>query len=390
MKLTIFENNFERRNSYSLSRMLGKSIRFDESKMLSYGGCFSEGIMFEPSEKEKGGIIVFSQEVNAVRLSQNKLINFVKQKLETLKNRLSSKKKIDKIADDNELIGWTVGNYLDGRYKAKNGKMYGEKSMSVEIIGIDTDALIKIAEQLCDAFSQESVLVKDYSTGRVMFVESDNMGESMTESNKGYSSSVYDALDDTYVSEYDGKVDPDYITDNVELFIWNTKEYYDEIFNTRRPAHSVAYSGLLGLFQLNVTDSDVRIRITSEMVKRWFKKHGLDYVAVLKPIVDRIEEERAERKAEKRESIGRKRSSIREGAYGRDCKYLYVLKHGFGPGTIPKGVSVYDYEDRPDGTTLIWVDRPFTQRELNDYDIPSETQLRRYLGSDYDKYFPEV
>ena len=69
---------------------------------------------------------------------------------------------------------------------------------------------------------------------------------------------------------------------------------------------------------------------------------------------------------------------------------MYVLKHGFGPGTIPKGVSVYEYEDRPDGTTLIWVDRPFTQRELNDYDIPSETQLRRYLGSDYDKYFPAV
>ncbi len=173
MRLTIFENKFERRNSYSLSRMLEKSIRFDENKMLSYGGCFSEGIMFEPSEKEKGGIIVFSQEVNAVRLSQNKLINFVKQKLETIKNRLSGKKKIDKIADDNELIGWTVGNYLDGRYKAKNGKMYGEKSLSVEIIGIDTDILIKIAEQLCDAFMQESVLVKDYSTGRIMFVDNE-------------------------------------------------------------------------------------------------------------------------------------------------------------------------------------------------------------------------
>ena len=128
----------------------------------------------------------------------------------------------------------------------------------------------------------------------------------VTEANKGYSSAVYQALDDTYVSEWDGKVDPDFIADNVELFIWNTKEYYDEIFNTRRPAHSVAYSGLLGLFQLNVTDYDVNVRITSEMVKQWLKKHGIDYVKLLKPIVDKIEEERAERKAEsKKESVNR-------------------------------------------------------------------------------------
>ena len=51
--------------------------------------------------------------------------------------------------------------------------MYGEKSLSVEIIGIDTDTLIKIAEQLCETFMQESVLVKDYSTGRVMFVDNE-------------------------------------------------------------------------------------------------------------------------------------------------------------------------------------------------------------------------
>ena len=98
---------------------------------------------------------------------------------------------------------------------------------------------------------------------------------SVTEANKGYSSAVYQALDDTYVSEWDGKVDPDFIADNVELFIWNTKEYYDEIFNTRRPAHSVAYSGLLGLFQLNVADSDVNVRITSEMVKQWLRSHHM-------------------------------------------------------------------------------------------------------------------
>ncbi len=214
---------------------------------------------------------------------------------------------------------------------------------------------------------------------------------SVTEANKGYSSAVYQALDDTYVSEWDGKVDPDFIADNVELFIWNTKEYYDEIFNTRRPAHSVAYSGLLGLFQLNVTDSDVKVRITSEMVKQWLKKHGLDYVKLLKPIVDKIEEERAERKAESKKESVRSRRSVKEEVFPYESKrdssfpYMYVLTHGFGPGTLPRGVKVGRVEDYK-GYTVVWLDRPLSNDELNQYDIPAETYLRKYLGNDLD-YF---
>ena len=305
----------------------------------------------------------------------------------------------------------------------------------------------------------------------------------VTEANKGYSAAVYKALDDTYVSEWDGKVDPDFITDNVDLFIWNTEEYYNEIFNTRRPAHSVAYSGLLGLFQLNVTDSDVNVRITSEMVKQWLKKHGLDYVKILKPIVDKIEEERAERKAEKKESVKRSskrvvteakkfraldkkamalydaqdqdgfydftddelaklwsmcaytednpfgaayddevyeaiadrpnsdeifekaksylnlpkkesvkvRRSVKEEVFPYESKrdasfpYMYVLTHGFGPGTLPRGVKVGRVEDYK-GYTVVWLDRPLSTDELKQYDIPAETYLRRYLGNDLD-YF---
>lgn len=214
---------------------------------------------------------------------------------------------------------------------------------------------------------------------------------SVTEANKGYSSAVYRALDDTYVSEWDGKVDPDFITDNVELFIWNTEEYYNEIFNTRRPAHSVAYSGLLGLFQLNVTDYDVKVRITSEMVKQWLKKHGLDYVKLLKPIVDKIEEERAERKAESKKESVRSRRSVKEEVFPYESKrdssfpYMYVLTHGFGPGTLPRGVKVGRVEDYK-GYTVVWLDRPLSNDELSQYDIPAETYLRKYLGNDLD-YF---
>lgn len=121
------------------------------------------------------------------------------------------------------------------------------------------------------------------------------MKKRVTEANKGYSAAVYDALDDNYVSEWDGKVDPAFIADNVELFIYNTKRYYDEIFNTRRKATSVAYEGLLAVFQSIANDYDLNVRVTSEMAKQWLKRHGIDYIEMLKPVVDFIEQEREER-----------------------------------------------------------------------------------------------
>jgi hypothetical protein len=133
----------------------------------------SEGIDWDVEQEEKGGIIVFSTDVNAVRLSSNKLINFMRQKVETMKNRMGVTRKIDKIANDNELVGWTIGHYLDGRYQAKNGQNFGENSLSIELIGIDEDKLIRIAEEICRAFMQEGVLVKSYSTGRILFVNPD-------------------------------------------------------------------------------------------------------------------------------------------------------------------------------------------------------------------------
>ena len=64
-----------------------------------------------------------------------------------------------KIAKQHDLVGWTIGKYLNGRYfSTETGKQYSEDSLSLEIIGIDTNEMIKIAEELCKVFDQESVL----------------------------------------------------------------------------------------------------------------------------------------------------------------------------------------------------------------------------------------
>lgn len=144
------------------------TITFNESRML-----LSEGIDFKIENHKKGGIIVFSTDVNAIKLSESEIKNWIQQKIATLKNRFTSTKMIDKIADKNNLVGWTIGHYLDGRYKAKNGKIYGENSLSLEIVNVSLKKLIKIAEEICRDFVQESVLVHDFTTGRIFFVNPD-------------------------------------------------------------------------------------------------------------------------------------------------------------------------------------------------------------------------
>lgn len=60
--------------------------------------------------------------------------------------------------------------------------------------------------------------------------------------------------------------------------------------------------------------------------------------------------------------------------------YLYIFKHGTGPGTIPKDVAIIKEKSLPNGYTAVWLDRFLSSYELKTYDIPSETQINKYLG----------
>lgn len=157
-----------------IGRNLYKNIAYKENKKISEGNSFlNEAIDYEFEKEESGGIIVFSTDVNAIKLSSNALINWIKQKITSLKNKITAGKKIDKAASTNGAVAWTVGHYLEGRYKSHSGKSFSENSLSLEIIGISSEQLIKIAEQLCEAFSQESVLVKDFSSSKIYLVNAE-------------------------------------------------------------------------------------------------------------------------------------------------------------------------------------------------------------------------
>ena len=165
-------------NVYSSHRLIYNQIRADEEntvmKFTVSNGVITEAIDWEVEKGREGGIITFSTDVNSVKLSNNEFINKLKQFGETLKNRFRVKKKVDKVLQKNEVFGCTVGNFMHGRYYDKSGKVYDERSMSVEIIGMTYEDLIKIAEQLCAEFKQETVLVKSNGEHHLVFVNSNN------------------------------------------------------------------------------------------------------------------------------------------------------------------------------------------------------------------------
>ena len=116
---------------------LAHSIRYDENRVI----CSSNNIIAEVDSRNKlGGIIVLPANIND-------------------------------IPKCNDIFAWTVGKYLHGRYKAKDGTVFDENSISVELLNVSVDTIISFAEELCKEFSQEIVLVKLYEEDRILFVK---------------------------------------------------------------------------------------------------------------------------------------------------------------------------------------------------------------------------
>ena len=125
------------RGAYNGFGYLAHSIRYDENKVI----CSSDNLLAEDVSRNRlGGIIVLSANIND-------------------------------ISKCNDIFAWTVGKYLHCRYKAKDGTVFDENSISVELLNVSVDTIISFAEELCKEFSQETVLVKLYGEDRILFVK---------------------------------------------------------------------------------------------------------------------------------------------------------------------------------------------------------------------------
>ena len=123
--------------------------------------------------KYRGGMIVFSTDINAIKLDPRPVINKIKQVAETFKQRLSKGKKIHQTIfkhnqENEEFIGaYSVGRFFHGRYISDSGQKFDEKSICLEINGISSKTLLKMAEMICVEFKQETVLVKDLNNNKI-------------------------------------------------------------------------------------------------------------------------------------------------------------------------------------------------------------------------------
>lgn len=133
--------------------------------------------------KYRGGIIVFSTDVNAVELDKNKIINKIKQVITTFKNRLKKDTIIHNVMNKfndkgGEYIGaYSVGNFFKGKYVGDNGEMYNERPLAVEINGLSSESLLKVAEMIAQEFMQETVLVKDLNKNKIYTADSIPMAD---------------------------------------------------------------------------------------------------------------------------------------------------------------------------------------------------------------------
>lgn len=133
----------------------------------------------------RGGIIIFSTDINSLVLTDNKLLNWLLQKGKTFLQRLFSKSKLNNIinrfnSNNEKVLGsdkiedyigaFSIGNFFSGRYVDDNNNIYNEKSLSLEVNGISSSGLIYLAEEIARDFIQETVLVKDLNNNKIFLV----------------------------------------------------------------------------------------------------------------------------------------------------------------------------------------------------------------------------
>lgn len=137
--------------------------------------------------KYRGGIIVFAVSVNAVKLSGNRFINAIKQFIETNKNRFRKDtivhNTINKFnADDKRNSGehisaYSLGNFFKGKYVGDKGEMFNDRSICLEINGLSSKSLLKLAEMIANEFKQETVLVKDLNKNKIYLANADETND---------------------------------------------------------------------------------------------------------------------------------------------------------------------------------------------------------------------
>ncbi len=139
----------------------------------------------------RGGIITFSTDINAIDINKGKISSFFNKKIKSLGNRLFAKKKIGQTINKfnqstdkeingnkvNDYIGaFSIGNFFQGKYIDDKGRVFNEKSLTIEINGVSSEGIIFLAQEIAREFKQETVLVKDLNLNKIFLVNQNRTG----------------------------------------------------------------------------------------------------------------------------------------------------------------------------------------------------------------------
>jgi len=139
-------------------------------------------------EHYKGGMIIFATSVNATidNIEPNKFKAFFKKLYYSVMNHISKDKMlIDLIKKwnrefgpnaENLIGGFSLGKFFKGKYiDPKTEQLYNDTSTSIELDGIPSELLLLFAIEVCKAFKQQDVLVKDFNTNKIFFVNAKDL-----------------------------------------------------------------------------------------------------------------------------------------------------------------------------------------------------------------------
>lgn len=119
---------------------------------------FSEKVSAEQliSSQNRGGIIVFPAKFNAGSSSDLVFTENIKALI------LNSGFK--------NSVAFSTGNFFKGKYLNKENN-YNEQSLAIELLGLKSDSLLKLAANLAKAYSQQCLMIKDLNANKFYVIE---------------------------------------------------------------------------------------------------------------------------------------------------------------------------------------------------------------------------
>ncbi|ADV46183.1 hypothetical protein [Nitratifractor salsuginis] len=156
----------------------GQEVSANDKWERARGYNYCNGIDYSmPKEEElqRGGTIVFPIDLDPDE--NKKFISDIKRYFQILDIRIKSDEKFEKIIRKSKdkfrlsELGYSIGSFFKGRYIDEAGHQWDDKSFSIDVIGISSDFLKILTEDISKEFTQKAILLKDYNLNKIYLLD---------------------------------------------------------------------------------------------------------------------------------------------------------------------------------------------------------------------------